>query len=215
MRSIDITGMVFGRLTVLYRHQNDYITPSTGKRMSLWVCRCICGNTTIVSLSGLRSGKTKSCGCLQRERTAQANTKHGGRYDRLHTMWANMKNRCFNPNYAEFKDYGGRGIKVCKEWMEYPGFKKWAISAGYNDSLQRGKQTLDRIDSNSDYCPENCRFADMYVQANNKHNNIRYELDGIEHTLAEWSSIFNIPYDYLYYRVRTKGLELSDVIMAM
>jgi hypothetical protein len=200
---------------VISRDSEDYITPSSQKHSAKWICQCDCGNLVSVLGRQLRNGHTKSCGCLQRERTANANRRHGGRYDRLHSVWSNMKNRCYNPNYAEFKDYGGRGITVCDEWLNYPEFKAWAISAGYNQSVKRGVLTLDRIDINKGYSPDNCRFVDMYVQANNKQNNIRYSVDGKEHTLAEWSKILNIDYDYLYYRVRTKQLPIESVIADM
>lgn len=212
---MDLTGCRFGRLYVICRHKDDYITPSTQKHTSRWVCQCGCGNTTIVTLNQLRSGRTQSCGCLQKERASKANSKHGGRKDRLHMVWTNMKNRCYNPNYSEYACYGGRGITVCEEWKEYPEFKEWAISSGYDDSLERGVLTLDRIDINKGYSPDNCRFVTMSVQANNKQNNIRYEMDGTEMTLADWAKQLNIEYNYLYYRVRTKGIPLKDVVMAM
>lgn len=209
---MNLTGQRFGRLSVLYRHPKDYITPSTGKHTSRWVCQCDCGNVTVVNCSQLTGGRTQSCGCLQRERSAQAHTVHGGRYDRLHMIWANMKNRCYNPHYAEFDNYGGRGITVCKEWQEYPAFRDWALQAGYDSSNKRGTQTLDRIDFNDGYYPDNCRFVDMFTQANNKTDNIYIDYQGSTKTLSEWARLLNIPYDYLYYRVRTKGLPMQDVI---
>lgn len=209
---LDLAGQSFGRLKVIDRNENDYITPSTGKRTARWNCQCACGNITVVTSSQLRCGKTQSCGCLQKERTARANTKHGGRYDRLHNIWANMKNRCFNPNYAEYNCYGGRGITVCDEWLEYPTFKEWAIAQGYNDKLDRGIQTLDRIDINKGYQPDNCRFVDMFVQANNKQNTIKVPYKGEEHTLSEWAEILGLTYNYLYYRIQMKGLLLEEII---
>lgn len=212
---MDLTGKRFGRLLVSGKSSNYYITPSSGKRHARWKCLCDCGKETEVITSQLTSGKTQSCGCLQRERTASANTKHGGRYDRLHAVWANMKNRCYNKNYAEYSSYGGRGIYVCDEWQTYPPFRDWAVKAGYDSTCGRGVKTLDRIDVDSCYCPENCRFVDMNVQANNKQNNIRYKMNGQEHTLSEWSKILSVEYDYLYYRVRTKNTPLEEVIRNM
>lgn len=204
--------MTFGRLYVIRRHDEDYITPSTGKHTSRWICRCDCGNETIVTINQLRSGKTQSCGCYQRERSKEAHTKHGGRFDRLHGVWANMKNRCYNSNYNEFENYGGRGISVCEEWMEYPQFKEWALRSGYDEFASRGEYTLDRIDVNGNYCPENCRFVNMFVQANNKQNNIRIEYNGETYSLSELSQILNKPYDFLYYRLITKKLSLEDIL---
>ena len=127
-------------------------------------------------------------------------------------MWANMKNRCYNPNYSEYKSYGGRGISVCEEWMDYPQFKEWALFTGYDETLPRGQQTLDRIDYNGNYCPDNCRFVNMFIQANNKQDNVRITYNGEEHTLSEWANILNIKYDYLYYRFRTKGTPFEEII---
>lgn len=213
--SLNLQGQRFGRLRVTERYPYDYITPSTQKRTAKWICLCDCGNTAIVTTSGLRSGKTQSCGCLQRERSANAHRKHGGRYDRLHMVWANMKNRCYNANYAEYSSYGGRGIQVCDEWQQYSAFKEWALREGYDASQKRGVQTLDRIDVNADYGPSNCRFVNMYAQANNKQNNIRYSVNGEEHTLSEWARLLDISYNYLYYRVKTKHIPLDDVIKTM
>lgn len=183
--------------------------------MARWNCVCECGNTTVVSSSQLKSRKTQSCGCLQKQRTAEANTTHGGRYERLHNTWANMKNRCSNPNYSEYHNYGGRGITVCDEWLEYEPFREWALSQGYDANAERGKYTIDRIDVNKGYSPSNCRFADMRTQANNMTNNIRYTINGVRKTLSEWALFYNIPYDKLYYQVRTKGLPIEEIVMAM
>lgn len=211
----DLTGKTFGRLYVIKRNPNDYITPSTGKHTPRWDCVCRCGETSIVTSPQLKFGRTQSCGCLQRERAAKANTTHGGRYERLHQIWSNMKNRCYNPKYAEHKNYKDRGISVCEEWLEYESFRKWALSNGYDDSVDRGELTLDRIDVDKGYYPDNCRFVDMFVQANNKTNNIKYTIHGIERTLSEWADFYDVPYNKLYYQVRTKGLSIEKVIMAM
>lgn len=123
-----------------------------------------------------------------------------------------MKSRCFNPNYSEYKDYGGRGITVCDEWLEYDGFRKWALENGYDENAKRRECTLDRIDINGNYCPENCRFVDMYTQANNKQYNIRFEYNGEKYSLSELSKLLNKPYDYLYYRLVTKGMSLEEIL---
>ncbi len=123
-----------------------------------------------------------------------------------------MKNRCYNPNYSEYYSYGGIGITVCDEWQEYQPFKEWAMSHGYDDSVKRGQKTLDRINVNMGYTPDNCRFVDMFVQANNKHNNIRYKYNGKEYSLRELSKISGKSYEYLYYRIRTKGMKVEEVV---
>lgn len=172
---IDRTGERYGRLTVEKRGP-DKIHPC-GRKSVQWWCKCDCGNYVLVYTSGLASGKTQSCGCLQRERAKDANHTHGdsrpgAEYYRLYHVWKSMKSRCYNPNNAEYKYYGGRGITVCDAWHKYDNFKEWAISSGYDVGAAFGDCTIDRIDVNGDYSPDNCRWADLFVQGANKTNTI-------------------------------------------
>ena len=159
---IDLTGQQFGRLTVVQRAE-------TGKRgHALWLCKCACGRETIVSSSSLRRGATKSWGCwhpeICRRRMIAINTKHGGKGTRLYRIWHGMKQRCYNPKSDHYNLHGGRGIGVCAEWLhDFAVFQKWALSHGYQDDL-----TIDRIDNDKGYQPDNCRWATVKEQNNNK-----------------------------------------------
>ena len=159
---IDLTGQRFGRLTVVQRAE-------IGKRgHALWLCKCACGKDTVVSSSSLRRGATNSCGCLRseicRNRITTMNTTHGGKGTRLYRIWHDMKQRCYNPKSDHYSLYGGRGISVCSEWLnDFAVFQKWALSHGYRDDL-----SIDRIDVDGNYSPDNCRWATIKEQNNNK-----------------------------------------------
>lgn len=166
---IDRVGERFGRLVVVSR-ADDYIAPN-GKKHIRWKCLCDCGQETTADVCQLVQGHTKSCGCLHNELLQTGNVKHGGRYDRLYKVYANMKNRCYNQNSNDYQYYGARGIKICTEWLnDYTAFKNWAYANGYDDSAQHGQCTIDRIDVNGNYEPSNCRWVSMSVQSKNRRN---------------------------------------------
>lgn len=186
MKTIDETGNRYGRLTVICR------AGSTKGGVARWLCKCDCGGETVTQGYDLRSGRTKSCGCLEHETRIKNGHKrmpaiHGMAGSRLYRVWGSMKSRCYNPNHPHYKEYGARGISVCDEWLDdFHVFANWALSHGYDENAPRGYCTLDRIDSNGNYCPENCRFADMVVQQNNRRdrsNRVQVYLgqDGIYH----------------------------------
>lgn len=154
---IDLTGRKFGRLVVLGRE-------SVEQRHVHWRCRCDCGNEVVVTGNNLKKLHTTSCGCVHSERTIQSNTTHGKSKTRLYRTWKNMKNRCYNPNVRSYSDYGARGITVCDEWLNnFQCFYDWAIQSGYREDL-----SIDRINNDDGYYPENCHWADAKEQANNR-----------------------------------------------
>lgn len=165
----DLTGRKFNRLQVI--KQADYKLFGGRKRVA-WSCLCDCGNTCAVIAHLLKSGRTKSCGCLKAEKIRERCIKHNESNGRLYSVWIDMKKRCYNPKYKQYKDYGGRGIKVCDEWLhDFSAFKEFALANGYDSTAKFGECTIDRINVNENYCPQNCRFVDMKTQNNNKRSN--------------------------------------------
>lgn len=175
----DLTGIKFGSLTVV-----GYIGKRNGK--SVWRCKCDCGNETESMTSNLTRGLSTSCGCKRKktcsDRMKAINYKHGGSRTRLFRIWSGMKSRCFDKNDPAYPRYGGRGVKVCDEWKEnFPAFQQWALSSGYSEVL-----SIDRINVNGGYCPENCRWATREEQANNKRTNRFITYGGKTMTISQW-----------------------------
>lgn len=192
----DLTGRVYGRLTVLRRVEDSR------SRHPQWLCQCSCGNTKVVFGDALRGGYTKSCGCYNREVAARRQYKHGGRADRLYGVWNAMKQRCENKNADAYGDYGARGISVCKEWAEdYSAFRDWALQNGFDPKAKSHECTIDRIDNNKGYGPTNCRFVGMSVQANNTRRTHRIAFNGENKTLSEWALSTGISVQTLRYRL--------------
>lgn len=191
MKAIDLVGKRFGRLVVVERADNH----STNKHANAhWVCKCDCGNETVVDGHKLRRGHTKSCGCYHKDRLVT----HGETNSRLYGIWKGLKWRCNSKSDRSYKYYGGRGIKVCDEWeADFQAFYDWAMENGYRDDL-----SIDRIDNDGNYEPENCRWVSAKEQANNRRNNIIITRNGETHTLAEWAEILGIKYSTLQKRIQ-------------
>lgn len=181
---LDLTGNRFGRLVA---------TKYIGKRKNetMWELLCDCGNTTKASVSNLRSGQVKSCGCTKGQRRAQQLLRHGETGTRLYRIWSGMKRRCDLPTVKCYDDYGGRGIRVCEEWADsYEAFRDWSLANGYRDDL-----TIDRWpDTNGNYEPDNCRWGTAKEQARNRRTSRLLTVNGFTKTLAEWSELSGIPY---------------------
>lgn len=190
-KRIDLTGQQFGRLTVISFAGTD----KSGK--ARWNCQCECGNTTETYGQGLLNGMAKSCGCLHREVVARNNTTHNMTGTRIYNIWHDMKERTRNKNNKRYDRYGGRGITLCKEWGKYENFYTWSIENGYKENL-----TIDRIDNNKGYSPDNCRWTTQAEQNRNKSDNVLIEHNGETKTVAEWAKEKNMTYDCLRYRIK-------------
>lgn len=200
---IVLTGQRFGRLTVISRAENDKVG------QALWHCFCDCGNEIIVFGWNLRTGNTKSCGCLRKEvmaenikKTFAAKTNHGLSWTRLYRIWGNMKERTTNPKLRSYKNYGGRGITVCPEWTDkengFINFYKWAMSHGYSDEL-----SIDRIDNDKGYSPDNCRWANAQQQTDNRRCSKPFVWEGITYkSMSECARQLGIPIGRLYRRAK-------------
>jgi len=180
-RYIDLTGQKFGMLTAKKYIGNDK------NSHALWMFVCDCGNEHITLAQSAKLGLTSSCGCYKRKQNIKRATKHGMVGTRLYGLWKSMKTRCYIKSHKGYKEYGGRGIKVCEEWHNFKNFYKWASLNGYKDNL-----SIDRIDNNKGYEPSNCRWITLKQQQYNKRNNHYLTFCGITKTLTEWANEYNL-----------------------
>ncbi len=221
LKNKDLIGFRVGRLTVKELAYKD-----EKRECLMWRCDCDCGNTTVIPTNSLIGRRpTLSCGCLQRDII----TKRGREYNRIGTKsvsrdfvykgllrehpnygcWQSMLRRCDTPNTKNYHRYGGRGIKVCDRWLvENNGFENFVADMGIRPS---DKHTLDRIDANGDYCPENCRWATMKEQENNKRNNIRVVLDGESITVTQLCEIIAINRNCIY-KLLKRGVDINYIL---
>lgn len=193
----DLTGKKFGRLTVIGLADKK-------SRKTYWICQCDCGNLKIARSDSLQCGAIKSCGCLKKEQdkvnlTAHHSHKQSGK--RIYNIWQGMKARCYNKNNARYHRYGGRGITICEEWKDdFSAFYEWSINNGYSEDL-----TIDRIDNNKNYSPENCRWSNNEEQCNNRDTNINITIGNATKTLMQWCEIFELDYKTIYARYSRNG----------
>jgi hypothetical protein len=187
-------GQRFGRLVVV--NTLDNVEPN-GKKYKHAHCICDCGNETKVRIGSLFL-HTKSCGCIRRENISAR--KHGRSKTLLYYVFTNIKNRCYYKPHKSYKDYGGRGITVCDEWLKHPElFYSWAEDNGYKKGL-----TIERIDNNKGYSPDNCIFVDRFVQCNNKSNNHIIEFNNEKMTMMQFCRKYDINYNLFESRIRNK-----------
>lgn len=174
-KTVDLSGEKFGRLLVIekaYKKKDWYYT-----------CKCDCGTEKVIRGADMKGGKINSCGCLAREIIIERNFKHGLSNTRLNSIWRDMRRRCSNPNTQGYKWYGARGIKVCEEWNKnFMSFYNWAINNGYQEDL-----TLERIDNDGPYSPDNCRWATTIEQGFNKTTSHKITFNGITKCTSQWS----------------------------
>lgn len=194
-RFIDLTGMQFGRLTVISRSEK---TDSSGNVH--WNCICDCGNKTVTSGVNLKNGHSQSCGCLCKERTQIANSKHNMRHSQIYGVWCDVKKRCFNSKHKFFSRYGGRGISIYPAWID--NFQAFYDYVSQLEHFGEKGYSLDRIDNNGNYAHGNLRWANQKSQCRNKRNNHLVEYNGVKMTLAEISNLSGIPYKTLWNRFK-------------
>ena len=197
----DLTGMTFDYWTVI---EKIYIK----NHASYYKCQCKCGNIKNVLQSNLVCGKSKSCGCISANKLSKLRQKHRKSNSKLYLIWSAIKRRCCNQNSKDFKNYGGRGIKVCKEWTNnFMNFYNWAIANGYKEGLE-----IDRIDVNGNYEPSNCRWATIKEQNNNRRNTRYVIYKNKKYTITELSDLTGVKRNLLYERIYKRGFSVEDAI---
>lgn len=203
-KEVDLIGQRHGRLVCVeylgLQKRND------GRNNKIWRCICDCGREKIVTSH--QFCKIKSCGCLRCE-TAH-NKFYKGRDRHIYGILFQMRKRCYNPDFKYYYNYGGRGITICDEWMGNDGienFEQWALSHGYKKGL-----TIDRIDNDKGYSPDNCRWVDMKTQSNNKRNNLYLEMNGKTQTLSQWCEEYGVPYGRVEARITKMGWNLEEAL---
>ena len=185
MKRIEVKkGDRYGKLVVVKEVHKNFES-SSGKNIRMVLCRCDCGNEKEVRLNSIRTGHTKSCGCLKSCLKIGLLKKHGMKPDPIYACWRDMKQRCFNKNHKNYNIYGGRGITVCKRWMKFENF--------YKDMGKRPKKkSIDRIDTNGNYCFKNCKWSTSLEQNRNRRNNVNLTYKGETKIIAEWARTIGV-----------------------
>lgn len=190
-KPVNLVGKHIGNLTVVER------TASSKHGESRWVCKCTCGGSIVLSYRQIKNGRIDNCGCIPKP---HHNKTHGCSNTALYNHWKMMIYRCEKPSNRAYKYYGQRGIKVCEEWHDFLTFKKWADA-----TKPDGDYTIDRLDNNKGYSPDNCRWANSKEQSNNRRSNREFEYHGETHNLMEWSEILDFDYKRVHNRIYKLG----------
>lgn len=206
----DLTGQKFGALTVIeFSHRKNNRT--------YWICKCDCGTVKVYRADFLKGKGFHSCGCVSKEKSRERcrelgykTRTHGMSNTRLYKIYSNMKDRCYRKSCKAYKDYGQRGITIYQGWLDkFENFYNWATTHGYADNL-----TIDRINNNGNYFPENCRWVDMKTQANNTRKNVKITYKNKTQTLKEWADELGMTYTQIYHRYE-RGWELDKMMSKM
>lgn len=198
MKRIDITGEKYNLLTVIGVHE-----VKNGK--VYWDCLCDCGQNTVVLGSNLKNGSVKSCGCLTHKPSVRRT--HNESKTKLYRHWKSMMYRCYNEKNSAYKWYGKRGIRVCKEWQSYDGFKKWV-----NETKPCEGYTVERIDVNGDYCPNNCTWIPINEQAKNRTTTVIIDFNGEKNSLTDWCIKLGLDYKRVHNRIYKLGWSFEKAI---
>lgn len=204
MKARDISGQRFGRLVAIC---------FSGKknRRNFWKFRCDCGKEVEINISSVLCGRSTSCGCFHDEVTGSLNKSHGESKTRLYQCWRDMKVRCLLKTSKNWRNYGGRGISVCEERLNsYESFRDWSVENGYSDNL-----TLDRVDVNGNYCPENCRWTDRSVQNRNRRTTVFISLNGETKTEREWLSAIGYKSTSSFSYYKNSGYSNEEILQIL
>lgn len=206
---LDLTGQKYGKLTVI--EELPYRINKNGKKEYGWLCQCECGEYKETYTHLLRTGSTWRC-----DKCANADgvgIKHHASQTKLYHIWQQMKERCFNPNSRNYYLYGARGITVCDEWKEFSNFQSWALANGYDENANhRTDCSLDRIDNDGDYSPDNCRWVDAKTQLRNRRNTRYHPYHGQLLTIRDISDLENIPVPKLNTQIYVRGYDAETAV---
>ncbi len=203
-RILYIEGQVIGSCVFLYELPTTY---KYGQSYRMGKFKCKCGNEFDNPINNVKKGNTTSCGCVYNESLKNRNKTHGLTYSQEYITWCGMRSRCNSKNSLSYKNYGARGIKVCDRWLK--SFENFYADMGQKPT---SSHSLDRIDNNGDYCPENCKWVTKSEQANNTRNNVHYTLNEETKTISQWAEKYNIPYRRLRERLRN-GWLIGDAVI--